>query len=737
MRLFSVSLSLYFRFTTITSSQQYALCNLFHRRNRIVLTHHGMQWILYVLLAVALLLLNQNYVLSQDRDEAAKLVDDILRMRSDLQRDALKALLLMKRLHTPVDNAGIKVRPVRTDVLLREAASIDAKSITTLQMSEEHTVLNREDEWYRIALKDNRRGWVQKTDVQVTRGAEESTAQVEQEILRDIISHARLAMHMRYDSASAAISSFNEIIASRSPSERRTQSSSDVEAAGKKMAEYVEYVDHFYQKYSSIRSFRQKTFAVYPGPIQGTVGLSLGTSSHNSSYVESTKQSLGTKRFEFSGSMPISESSKVAVDIDHTNTIIQTPFSSTNILIGHTYSGSDDLAVESFASLNSFSDNLFARNNFKQVTAGSGLRYQLSSGVNLASSLQYDGKSFSEESLNNYNGLNMTSLLRMRISDASDVAFGLNGAYQSSDVSYLSYHRLTPHFRLSDRSSDKTFTLKAEAELLGYTNVAKANTYIREQLELIWTTETTMRQVTVIAKQFPDNPIAGYIRAGGMSRWRTTSGASSNASALSFFYHYFPQRGSRGSDYTELRLDQSSRSTVHYFEVNAYNRYWINQSDSLVRDHILDAMARVGVVTDYGQIGPLVGAHMLLRSGEKSFKRDGNSFRLGIEAETRFTISIARVAFTVRYEKNFVYGTEITIDQTTGVTQTGALRERHPTTFSFGARVDIPVIERLDCSLDLNSYDITTDVDDGVSINPVPRKRQFNVLAGLRYRFGS
>ncbi|MGH7456808.1 MAG: hypothetical protein ACRENG_35995, partial [bacterium] len=173
-----------------------------------------------------------------------------------------------------------------------------------------------------------------------------------------------------------------------------------------------------------------------------------------------------------------------------------------------------------------------------------------------------------------------------------------------------------------------------------------------------------------------------------------------------------------------------------FFDLSLFGRTWRKTDAATRRDHVVDLYNRFGIKIYQVEVGPLLGAHLLLNKGEKTLKRDGNSFRAGLDVNGNFVIKKAIVNVAIRYEKNFVFGNEISINSTTGQTTVGELVTRRPTTVQISAGARIPVWQDFELRLDLNRYNIDLDVDNQTSINPVSSRSRLMILAGFGYQFG-
>lgn len=681
-------------------------------------------------------LLFSSALLSQSADEFSRSATTLKRIRGDIQRKTLQVLILLKGIDSSAAAQQEKISVIKPTAQVFESNTLQARVIFTARINDEFNLLEKRDEWYRIRLQDRREGWIQESEVQSISSS--ATTQVQINDVLQYCSTMKEDILVRYDSAMILIASIEDSYRSLSKTDQTTfaQQYAESKQERDKVTEYVEYVRLFTAKYASRKNNAGIVEEGSSIPIQGQASVQLGNSAYNTTYDPILRRSMSSSTIDISGTGTVSEHSTVNAQINYQSTIIQTPFSSGYIRLGYTYLKPEGLNFGSYAAFGSYTDDSLKRNSFSRIGAGANVRYPFNQTTALLADVSFEGRSYKEDKTNDYNGVQLTSQLKWKAGRVTDVSVGLNGAVQSSDISYLKFNRVIPHFQYLTRDGNSSFAIKTEADILSYAPDAKTNDYTREHIDLLWTSSTVTRQLYLSAKQFTNNTASSYVRLGNMMRWNSQNGVSYNRSSMHVYFNYFTNKEQFQSDFADFRIDHATSGQTLYYDANIFSRVWFNREDSIMRDHVIDAYTRIGAIFPYVQVGPFVGAHLLVRKTEKLIERDGNSLRAGIEATSNFTVYTASISINIRYEKNFVYGRELSIDPNTGITTEGNLRERHPTTFQASGRVRVPIIANLDFMLDVNRYDINPDVDNIVSINPYERRMQFNLLAGLTYRFG-
>jgi hypothetical protein len=695
------------------------------------------------LTATALLLLIPLAAFGDASHDMQQSLDELKALRREVQQKTIPLLVLMKQLEGgELGPAQQRVKVIKPVATIRETDDVASRTLLVARLNDEFPVIEQRDQWHRIRLADGREGWIHEDVVQVFAASAPSTpvekkAQSPSDTKGILTLAAGLIkeINARQDTA-ARIASRLEETYQRLPEAERQQLLSlynDIAQERDKIAEYHIYANHFYEKYAAHQEISNLPLIRLPRGITGQLSIQTG----KSAYESQSEESLTARDLNFTGSMQLNDRSQVTVSLTNRSEVIQTPYSANDIRLGHIYQAPNGLSVNSYAAYHGYNDKGLDRNTFKNLGAGVSLRYPLNAASSFFTELNYDSKDYKEDGGNNYQGGQFNIGWRRQPHAKTQLTMNLRGLIQSSDISFLDFKRFMPQIEYWRRTNNGKFGARLEAERIGYAEEARGNDFRRERLDLTWSSSESQHQVTVIGKQFANDEEQNYIKLAGRIRRQKARLLALSRTELSLLLVFFPKGGDRLSDYLDLRLDRSHGGNHAYFDFSLFGRAWRKTEASIRRDHVVDLYSRFGLKISKIQVGPLVGAHLLLNKEEKAFKRDGNSLRAGADINGNFLIKKATVNFAVRYEKDFVFGSEIAIDPNSGVTTLGEVVTRRPTTWQISAGTRIPLAQDLEFRLDLNRYNIDLDVDDETSINPVSTRSRMMIIGGFGYRFGS
>jgi hypothetical protein len=665
-------------------------------------------------------------------------LEELKSLRQEIQQKTLPLLVLMKQLEgTAVAAPQQRVKVIKPVATIRETDNVASRTLLVARLSDEFLVIEQRDQWYRIRLADGREGWIHEDVIQVfSAPASPSSVEKKTQAPQDTKNLLTLAadliktINAKQDTAAQILSSLEESYRQLPETERQKLLPiySSIVQERNKITEYHVYANHFYEKYAAFQQIPSTPTVRLPRGINGQLSIQTG----KSAYESQGDESLTSRDLNFTGSMRLNDRSQVTAALTNRSEVIQTPYGTNDVRLAYVYRSPTGLHLNSYASYNKYDDKNFERNNFKELGAGLNLSYPLSAKSHFFTDLAFNNKAYQEEGSNDYSGGQLNTGFRIRTNPNTQLDLALRGLVQSSDISFLDFRRFVPQFQYLRKTRGGSFGAKLEFEQIGYAEEAKSNDFRRERLDLVWSTNGSQRQITVTGKQFPNNENFNYLKLGLQSRWQSTRGLSFSRTGLSLLYVHHPQGSEQQVDYLDVRADRASSGKSSYLDLSLFGRAW-RSSD---RDHLVDFYSRLGLKISKVQVGPVVGAHLLLNKEGSAIKRDGNSFRAGLDLRSQFTINKASVNFAFGYEKAFVYGNEIAIDQNTGELTTGEVAERNPTTLQFSAGLRMPIVQAIDFELDIRRYEIDLDVSDEVSINPVSSRSRLHVLAGLGYRFG-
>ncbi|MFA6233177.1 MAG: SH3 domain-containing protein [Bacteroidota bacterium] len=665
------------------------------------------------------------------------MLEQMLKVRKQVQLQTTQLLSLLKEIRGPAQSGKQKARISLAGAAVRESENTTARLIAQLPLNTEYPVLEEREDWFRIRLDDGREGWIDRSSIQlISQDDRASTppsglSEQNRSELRTIAETLLFQINRQAGTVATALESAKQSFADLAPADRERDRSSfeQLAAHADKVREYEIYANHYFEKIARDIPAGVAT-AKYPGPIQAQIILQGG----NSSYTSQGEQSVSAQNLQFDGSMEISEQSRVTAQLGRRSEIIQSPYTTNDVRFGYQYAASPTTSIASFASLNSFTDEAFARNDFTRLGAGATLNSMLGSTGLLTVDLKYDGKSYDDTTGNAYKGGHLSSTLRLNSGGDAEWQLGLAGSMQSSDVQYLNFTRVIPSIQFRSRDIDGSTSARAEFESMGYGEEAGINDYQRGQLDIGWMRGNTQRQMLAIGKFFPNNAGQNYLRVGGSTRSSSGGALTWQRSLVSVMYVYFLEQGDGQTDYTDIRSDHSSTNESTYWNLDLFSRLWSDFSETSNRDHLIDLLARFGWTISGIQVGPLVGLHLRVRKGEQFFKRDGNSISTGAEARGMVNLGFGTLNLSLRYERDIVYASNFVIDAFGNATST-SVGTRNPSTLQFIGDLRVPVSTDLEFTLMIDTYDVNLDLSPENSINPIESRSRMNILAGVGYRF--
>ena len=683
------------------------------------------------LLAFALFLCLCTHASAQDLESSAQ---KLTAMQEDLKSSSNKLLHLLKNLRDAGNEERFAAVIALADAPVHEADNGNARIIARAALNTEANILEEREDWFRIALPDGREGWIERSSILVRRmdgGGLAATAgsQLQQELLliastlRDYIGREAIEAERLYNQAAASFQDFS----SSEQAGQRPLFEAATAAAGK-IREYGIYAERYFTSVTKNMPLAE-TRSAYPGPIAGQITLQGG----NSTYTAYEESKASAQNLQLNAGMNVSEKGRITTQLAHRAEVMQTPYASTTAVMGYQHALGGDLALRSQASINSFSDEVFSRNDFTRVGLGAALNGSVSPGTVLFADLRYDGKSYEDTTGNAYQGVHLNSNIRLGTEAESQWQLGLTGSAQSSDVNYLSFTRLVPSVQYMHRGTQGATTARAEFESMGYGEGGSINDYQRGQLNVTWMRGRSQRQLQATGKFYANNTALNYVRIGGNMR-SSSGGLQYQRSLLSVHYLYFLEQDAGQTDYVDIRADQTSTGESFYWDVNLFGRIWSDFSETSTRDHLVDALGRFGWTIHGVQVGPTLGMHLRVRKGFDVLERDGNSLSTGAEARGMIDLGFGTVTLSFRYEMDMVYAHQFTIDGFGNVNSTG-LVTRHPTTLQFFGDLRVPISADLEFSLVVDTYDVKLDVDDPTSIRPLGGRSRNNLMAGVGYRF--
>ena len=672
-------------------------------------------------------------LIAVDQTELKNNLSEIESVRSEIQKSTASFLLISKQLNNGEDTAHQTEQFVQITNIGAEVRETDLETSAVLAgvlEGDEFPLVEQRNDWNRINLGDGREGWIHREDVQIIeRGNAASIPVAADPRVRQMAEQLYENIQDHYEQAEKLFDEFDGIYDELSSGDKTEVSSvhSIYLNEKEKIQTYRVYANHYYEK---IQEIQPTPLATTAGGqeigYQGTASIRLGTSSFESA----TEQSATSRNLNLNGSVIFSPRSTLNVNISHNNDVVQTPYTSNDLNLNFQHQTQGGTRLRGSVLYNSYNDKALERNNFQNVGVGANINHPLNENTRIFGDVQANSKSFDIEGGNEFDGAAFNSGLN-HDGGKMQTSIGVRGRVQNSDVSFLDYFRVIPNANIRWLTSGGSIEIRAEAEQLAYAAEAEGNNFNRGRLDLLWNSQSSSTSLIAIVKQFPNNETFDNYRLRLQNEWRRISGGGSARTALSVQYVYHPHINTQLTNYIDLRIDRNSTGEKAYFDLNLFGRYW-EETD---RDHRVDLFSRFGLKFSQFQLGPAIGAQLLLNQNDLQIERNGNSFRAGIDARANTVIQQATVYGNLRFQKSLVYNNALSVDRDTGLVTQGEIETRLPTTIQFSAGAQVPIMDLFDLNIDVSYYNIDLDLSDKISINPVGKRTGLRVLAGVSYRF--
>lgn len=672
--------------------------------------------------------------LAANQTELEEILSEIELVRVDIQKSTASFLLIAKQINQselPVQSTEEFVQITDQRVTVRELDLEASPALSEVLEGDEFKLIGQRNDWLNIELEDGREGWLRRENVQIIeRGVRNERSVSVDPRIRQMTEQFYSDIQNQYEYAEQLFEEFDEIYDDLSTSEKTEFSGiySDYQSEKEKIQTYRAYANHYHEKTESVPSALivstdngQRVIG-----FQGTASLRLGTSS----YQAATKQSTSSRNVNVNGAVIFSPQSRLNVNINHNNDVIQTPYTSNDVNLSYQHQTEEGTRLRGSILYNDYNDEALDRNNFKDVGIGANVEHPISNRTKVFGDINARSKRFDVEDGNGFQGAAFNSGLNYN-GAKTQANIGFRGRVQNSDVSFLDFMRIIPNASVRWLTNTGSFGVRAEAEQLTYDTEAEGNNFNRGRVDLQWSGRTNSTSLILIAKQYPNNEVFDNYRLRLQNQWNKTKDYGSARTALSVQYVYHTQEDTQLANYVDLRVDRNSSGQRAYFDLNLFGRYW----EDTARYHRVDLFSRFGFKYNQFQIGPAIGAQLLLNQNDLQIEQNGNSFRLGVDARVNTAIETATVYGSLRYQKSLVYNSEISINTSTGTVTQGELQSRIPTTIQFSAGVQVPIIGALDFKIDASYYNVDLDISNEISRSPVQTRTGLRVLAGVSYRF--
>ena len=679
-------------------------------------------------LIISLACLIPTLMYAGDRSVLEDKLEEIKAGRMEVQNQTAAFLVVSRRLGVGDVEQVRNVRVIKPVAHGYEADLPTSAVKAYLQGGTLLPVLNREGEWYKVRLPDTREGWIHQEDVQqLYDDTEKSTGGDDREMNAELYHQTRQAAELLFRRLSTSAAEADQLMAEFEefyqslPDAGRQSSASYFENLNQER-ELIQlsraYANHYYSKLPPMQMVPDmRESGGSPIGFDGVASVRFGSSAYESG----GEISETTRNLSLSGNMIFNPRSRLEMQLDHNNDVIRTPYNSTNVNLAHHYAAAGGTRLRTSFMYQNYEDELINQNSYNNLAAGVNVEHPVNVATWFTGDLQVQSKSYDMDGMPDLDGVQFNTRLHHK-GEKIVVNGGIRGRFQSSDVPFLDYQRLNPNIRATFRTGRGDYTVFAEAEQLTYAAAAEMNDYNRLRLDLERSVTGGRTQLSVISWQYPNNENFDNLRFRVSSQRTRGSAAGYSRTSMYAQYTYHTSDIVQLSNYADLRFDQNYSGTTGYFDIGAFGRYWEDEG----RDHRLSIYSRFGYKISGIQIGPVVGADILIDPDDPDLKRSGNSYRAGIDGRANFIINQATVFSSVRYQQTFLY---------TGFTADGDSEMRKPTTLEVTAGARIPVAGQFELQLDVRYYSMDFDMPDlaGGAGNRVQSGLRF--LGGVSYRF--
>jgi hypothetical protein len=252
----------------------------------------------------------------------------------------------------------------------------------------------------------------------------------------------------------------------------------------------------------------------------------------------------------------------------------------------------------------------------------------------------------------------------------------------------------------------------------------------------------------MIGKIYPNNERLDYLRPYIVfsSTKSDLERGKSKTSTFRTTYTYYLLEETNLIDYFDMRFDRLNRGRKGFFNFNMFSRIYngFTRDDNVY--HTLDMYLTTGPTIKsrrktashnfYFRIGPIAGTHLLFGTdGGDFWDNSGTSFRIGLALNGNINIKTASIRLMGSYERQFLVTNEYDIDYETGDLVIGDSYVREPNSFQFDLDFRMPVARNWDIYLNVNYYNIKTDVTEETTVNPDEQNMRQRIVGGVNYRF--
>ncbi len=479
------------------------------------------------------------------------------------------------------------------------------------------------------------------------------------------------------------------------------------------------YSSHVYQKLPPLQAIQSgKTVKTEKITFNGTAAVRLGSSVYESA----SRISETTRNISLAGNVIFNSLSRLSVQLNHNKDVIRTPYTSTDVGATYYHETSGGTTINTSVSFKDYDDVLTDRNSFRNVGAGISVKHPVNESIQIQGDVQAQSKKYYDaEDGNDLQGVQFNTFLDYSGKKAL-VNAGIRGRFQSGGKAFLDYSRIIPNIRVIFKTAQNSWSLYGEGEQMAYGTAGKANDFNRIRFDLETSNRGKRTQITAINKSYPNNERFNNLKIKVLAQKIQHSEGRNGRTTGYLEYTFHTSDSSVSGNYADLRFDRNFTKKTTYFDVGAFGRYWDDSGPA----HLLSVYSRFGFRYSGFQIGPIIGADMIIDRDDPDLEQAGNSFRAGLDGRGNFSIRKASIYSSVRYQQTITY---------TGLNIEGESGSRLPATVEISGGAKIPVARMFEIQLDLRYYSLDFDYPQTDDPMPVQTQSGLRYLAGLSYRF--
>ena len=664
--------------------------------------------------------------------------EDLRDINAQLKKEVYVFLTLLEKIEpgvagTQEEKLG-KLRVVTEDCPIYETRFDLSRPIYQPVINQQFEWLQEVDEWYQVQLTDGRVGWIAKQCAQIISTGNQSLDQISRMIDNDRNRQIQFANRL-YDAIVAKRKQAEQLYEKAKNNKKLSEEQrAEVEKIYAEIRQNANYAESFYRRHAHLLEYRNVNQLALRNRFSFNAEIMAGSANYGTSASDavSLENKGSITNFQVNGNYLIDPSSSVYFGAANQSEIIETAYKNTQFQLGY------NKKVENFTfrvggAYQDYKDEFNFTNNFDRINLHADVDQK--AGENTKIHYQYGLliNSYEVGDTNNFTQHQVGILSDFRTGALSRIELDLRASLEISDVAFRQFNHYYPSLSFIRQVGDRLSQWKLRYEQFDFENLALQN-FSRYDISYRNSRKVSgvnkNSNLSLAYKTYPENERQDNIQF----RTRSTSsqfGKKSTRTSRALTAYYFPEN--TDASFADIRWDMSVTSKLFY-DVSFFARGYYPDSTALVQ---ADIYMKLGAVIKGVKFGPTAGFHAFtdLAADEIKIEADGNNYRFGgfLEGTIFFPRDIS-LWVSALYDYGFVYSQEVTVSPDGDIT-TGELQERHPTTLQIYAMVNAPIIPSLDFFSRLEYYQIDTDIDPSLSINPVTQRDKMTLRFGLRYRY--